>query len=88
MNATLAPRFRPKGPHDLECTVPGWDKGSKKDLERAIKYIREEQPKDNPKGPKLRGESSQTAACVGETKIKWVNDVSIPYLPACPEGTL
>lgn len=79
MNATLAARSGVKR-HDIECQPTGWDNGKKKDLERAIEYIREERPKGKPDVPKLAGESGQTAACVGHTKVKWLNDVSIPAL--------
>lgn len=83
MNATLAARWDVKG-HDLKCQPAGWDNGNKKDLERAIKYIREEKFKSSPRLPKLPGERGQTAACVGNTKVKWLNDVSIPALSDTP----
>lgn len=78
-NATLAARSRPTSRHDLECRPDGWYDGKKGDLERAVEYIRNERPKGKKdKVPNLPGESGQTAACVGHTKIKWLNDVSIP----------
>lgn len=84
-NATLAARSRPTSRHDLECRPDGWDDGKKGDLERAVEYIRNERPKGKKdKVPNLPGESGQTAACVGHTKIKWLNDVSIPArIPFC-----